>query len=78
MSVPSYEEALAEARRVGAANVGDAGQIAGLCASVLQTVCGAVSPKLVYEGAMKKRLSGQEFGRLMGTDPRSIEELQWL
>lgn len=73
-----YEDALAESRRVGAAHADDAGQIAGLCESAVQAVCGAVSPKLVYEGAMKKGLSAKEFGRLLGSDPRAIEALQWL
>ena len=78
MAHPSYEQALADARRVGAAKADDAGQIAQLCNTAVQTVCGAVAPRLVYEGAMKKGLSGKEFGRLMGSDPQQIERLQWV
>lgn len=78
MSHPSYDEALASLRRIGAAHADDAGQIAGLCSSTLQIACGAVSPKLVFEGAMKKGLTAKQFAALMSTDPLAVAELQWL
>lgn len=78
MSHPTYDEALTSLRRIGAAHADTAGQIAGLCSSALQITCGALSPKLVYEGAMKRGLTAKEFSAMMSTDPRSVEELQWL
>lgn len=78
MPNPTYQQALADARRVGAARADDAGQIALLCETAVQSVCGAVAPRLVYEGAMKRGLSGKDFGRLLGNDPQEIERLQWV
>ena len=78
MSHPTYDEALALLRRIGAAHADIAGQIAGLCSSALQITCGARSPKLVYEGAMKQGLTAAQFAKMMSTDPRAVEELQWL
>lgn len=78
MRYPTYDEALANARKVGAARSDDAGQIASLCNTVVQTACGAVAPRLVYEGAMKRGLTSQEFGRLMGSDPGAVAALQWV
>ncbi|WP_301123989.1 hypothetical protein [Mycolicibacterium fortuitum] len=74
MRFPTYEQALAAARRVGAAHADDAGQIAGLCDSTVQILCGAVAPRLVYDAAMKKGLS--EFSRLLADDCAAIEALQ--
>jgi hypothetical protein len=78
MSHPTFDEALASARRVGAAHTDTAGQIAGLCSSVLQLTCGALSPKLVYSGAMKQGLSVAQFSQMMSTEPHAVEQLQWL
>ncbi|GAS94897.1 hypothetical protein MMAG44476_21822 [Mycolicibacterium mageritense DSM 44476 = CIP 104973] len=78
MSHPTYDEALTSLRRIGAAHADTAGQIAGLCSSTLQITCGALSPKLVYEGAMKRGLTVKEFATMMSTDPHAVSELQWL
>lgn len=76
MRFPTYEQALAAARRVGAAHADDAGQIAGLCDSTVQILCGAVAPRLVYDGAIKKGLTAVEFSRLLADDCAAIEALQ--
>lgn len=74
----SYEKALAQARVVGAGKADNEGQIAQLCESVLPSMCGAVSPKLVFEGAIKKGMRATEFSRLMASDPLAIADLQWI
>lgn len=76
--MPTYQDALAELKSKGAAHASDAAVIAGLCDGSLQIVCGAVSPRLVFDGAMKKGLTSAEFGRLMSTDALAIADLQWL
>ncbi|KXO91065.1 Uncharacterised protein (plasmid) [Tsukamurella tyrosinosolvens] len=76
--MPTFTQALAELKAEGAAHASEAAVIAGLCDGPLQTVCGAVSPKLVFDGAMKKGLSVTEFSHLMATDPRAIADLMWL
>ena len=76
--MPTYEDALAELKAKGAAHASEAAVIAGLCDGPLQTVCGAVSPKLVFDGAMKKGLSVAEFSGLMSSDSSAIADLMWL
>jgi len=74
----AYEDALARARKVGAAQADEAGVIALLCDSVLQILVGAASPKLVYEGAMRCGLTGVELNALCLTDPAKVHDLMWL
>ncbi len=78
MVQPSFDEALALLRRVGAAHADTAGQLAGLCSSVLRLTCGALSPRLVYEGAMKRGLTASQLSDMMSSDPSAVEALQWL
>lgn len=76
-STPDYKTTLAAARKAGASHADDAGQIALLCATTVQHTVGAVSPSLVFEGAMKKKLTASAFARLIGRDPRAVEALMW-
>ena len=73
-----YETTLARAKQVGAAHADNDESIALFCAGPLQTLCGAVSPKLVFEGAVKKGLSYREFGHLASTDPSAVADLMWV
>ena len=72
-----YEATLHAARKVGASKANDAQQIALLCENVLQRTCGAVSPSLVFEGAMKKNLTATQFSKMMADDPQGVEDLMW-
>lgn len=73
----TYEEALAEARRVGVGVCSDAAAMAAFCAANVQLLCGAVSPRLVWEGAQRRGLSSLELGRLAGSDPKAVADLMW-
>jgi hypothetical protein len=53
------------------ANCSDAAVMASFCEGVLQLVAGAVSPKLVWEGAL-------ELSNLATRHPRAVAELMWL
>jgi len=43
----------------------------------IQILCGAVSPKLVFEGAQKKGMKAKEVMALAHKDPGAIEALMW-
>lgn len=74
----AYEKALERAAAVGYKNADDAGLMAGLCDGVLQMLVGAVSPRLVWEGAQKKGLTSKELLNLCRTDALAVSELMWL
>jgi hypothetical protein len=73
----TYQEALAEARKVGVRNASDAAKMAQFCDANIQLLCGAVSPQLVWEGAQRKGMTFLELGRLAGKDPMAVENLMW-
>jgi hypothetical protein len=60
------------------ANCSDAAVMASFCEGVLQLVAGAVSPKLVWEGAQKRGMTALELSNLAARDPRAVAELMWL
>jgi hypothetical protein len=74
----AYREALKRGRKTGVSKAGTAESIAMFCESNVQILVGAVSPELVWTGAMAKRLTFLEFGRMCGSDPGAVEDLQWL
>lgn len=73
----AYSNALARGRKKGAGAAPRPEILAMFCESNLQTLVGAVSPELVWRGAMARGLSFLEFGRLCGKDVRAVDELQW-
>lgn len=74
----TYEEALAEARTTGLSRCSDAAAMAAFCADSVQLVLGAVSPRLMWEGAQKRGLSFKQFAALCVEDPGEAVNLQWL
>jgi hypothetical protein len=76
-AVVSYDGALKQARKVGAANADDAGAMALFCDGVLQILVGAVSPKLVWEGAQAKGMSALELHDLCHSHPSAVYDLMW-
>lgn len=74
----SYDDALAAANKVGAANATDEGVMAQFCATSLQTLVGAASPQLVWEGAQKKNMTAAELVKLANDDAAAVHELMWL
>jgi hypothetical protein len=74
----SYHDALAAANKVGSANATDAGVMAQFCATSLQTLVGAASPELVWEGAQKKGMTALQLVELCNSDWRAVHDLMWL
>lgn len=73
----SYEQALAEGRKVGARRADDPALMALFCADTLQHVVGAVSPQLVWEGAQAQGLRTKDLVRLCATDVLAVGALMW-
>lgn len=74
----SYHDALAAANKVGSANATDAGVMAPFCATSLQTLVGAASAELVWDGAQKKGMTALELVKLATNNPAAVHELMWL
>jgi hypothetical protein len=74
----TYQEVLAEADRVGAANASDAGVMAQFCERNLQLLVGAASPQLVWEGAQKKGMTALELAKLAAKDFGAVHDLMWI
>lgn len=70
-----YRETLAAAKKVGASKATDPQLMALYCDGPLQTVVGAVSPKLVWEGAQTTGLTTQQ---LMKLSMWEVNDLQWV
>lgn len=74
----SYEEALKAVKVTGASNASDAQVMALFCEGLLQTLCGAVAPSLVWQGAQAKGLTTAELAALAYSNPAAVEELMWV
>jgi len=74
----TFEETLVSAKKTGASRCSDAELLALFCNTSLQILCGAVSPKLVFEGAQKKGLSAKEVLQMAKDNPQAVADLMWL
>lgn len=74
----TYEEALAEGRRVGAGRAADPALMALFCEANIQRAIGAVSPQLMWEGAQKQGLTTRQLLALCEKDPMGAAELMWV
>lgn len=74
----TYAEALKAAETTGVAHCTDAQLMASFCQANIQTLCGALSPQLVWEGAQKKGLTALQLAHLATTDVNAVEALMWL
>lgn len=74
----SYEQTLKAAKKVGASRANDTELMALFCEGSLQTLCGAVAPSLVWEGAQTKGLSSQELAVLAANAPMEVADLMWV
>lgn len=72
-----YAAALAAGRAAGAGCCTDAEAMALFCEADVQLLVGAVSPRLVWEGARKQGLSLAELGALASADPLAVADLMW-
>lgn len=73
----TYKQALAVAREVGAKHADDPGLMALFCAGPLQTLVGAVSPELVWDGAQRAELTTTQLSALCLRDVMAVSDLQW-
>lgn len=73
-----FDEALKESKSVGASRCSDAAAMASFCEHTLQLLVGAVSPQLVWEGAMKQGMTFRELAELANRDPMSVADLMWV
>lgn len=73
----TYQEALDAGKKIGASRASDESVMAMFCESSLQIIVGAVSPRLVWEGAQKAGMTGLDLARLASTDPDAVHELMW-
>lgn len=74
----TYEQTLKTAQSVGASRADDVQLMALFCAGPLQTLCGAVAPSLVWEGAQTKGLTSKELAALAETKPMAVADLMWV
>lgn len=74
----TYEQTLHSAIAVGASKANDGQLMALFCAGPLQTLCGAVAPSLVFEGAQKKGLNSKELAALAAKKPAAVADLMWV
>lgn len=74
----TYAAALKRGRKQGAGACDDAAAMALYCDGPLQTLAGAVSPQLVWEGAQASGLSLLELARMTAREPMAVAELMWL
>ncbi len=72
----TYQEALKEAKG-NLAHCSDAAAMAAYCDGLIQFLVGAVSPRLIWEGAMRRGMTALALARLAQTDPAATEALMW-
>lgn len=73
----AYYDALRDGRTAGASKASDEQVMALFLESSVQILLGAVSPKLIWEGAQRRRMTALELTRLIGTDPEAARDLMW-
>jgi hypothetical protein len=73
----TYEQALEEVRIKGTAHCGDQAYMAQFVAANIQTLIGAVTPQLIWEGAQKLGLTTRQLVDLCATDKLAAAELMW-
>lgn len=73
-----YEKALKSARKNGAAYASDTELMALFCEGFVPALVGyAVSPSLVWSGAVNKGLTTRQLVALTAVDPQAVSDLQW-
>lgn len=73
----AYKDALRSGDRKGAVQKNDTEMMAWFCRDILPTLCGAVGPELVFNGAQAKGLTTLELNRLAVQDRVAIDDLMW-
>lgn len=74
----AYAAALISGARTGMSHATDAELMAAFCESVLQLVVGAVSPRLVWEGAQARGMTTQDLAKVAhARDLDTLDDLQF-
>lgn len=74
----TYAQALKATRATGTMQLTDPQFMALFCDTAIQSLCGAVSPQLVWEGAQSKGMTTKDLERLAHTDKTAVAELMWI
>lgn len=74
----TYDQALATAKQDSICKTNDPAFMAAFCHGPLQIIVGAVSPRLVWQGAQKQGLTTTQLAALAYGDPNAVSDLQWL
>lgn len=72
-----YEWALKSGKKVGASKATDAQLMAMILDGSVQYLLGAVSGKMLWEGAQKKGLTTAQLMELIHDDPQAAIDLMW-
>jgi len=73
-----FAKALIGAEKAGAVDSTDAQSMAFYCENIMQTLVGAFSPRLVWEGAQKAGLTTLQLNKLcVKKNLRALDDLQW-
>lgn len=72
-----YHDCLREGREVGAAHADEPQLLAMLLDSTAQIMLGAVSPELIFNGAIAQELTADNIAHDMVNQPRAVEALMW-
>ena len=72
----TYEQALKRGEQAGASKAGAQEFLALICKSLASLH--AISPALVYEGAMKRRLTAKQVAKLAVDDPVGLGNLMFV
>ena len=74
----AYAQSLIAGEKAGAANATDAQAMAMFCETTMQTMAGAFSPRLVWEGAQKAGLTALQLHDLCARkDFDALDDLQF-
>ncbi len=73
----AYDAALARAKRDGASRCDDKALMASFLDGSAHILIGAVSPRLVWQGAQARGLTTQELTQLIHLDPLKAADLMW-
>jgi hypothetical protein len=73
----SYQAALKRAKG-NVANCDDAALMASLLDGTAQLLLGAVSPKLIWEGAQAKGLTTLQLAEMINDRPNEAADLMWV
>lgn len=73
----AYDKALTEAAERGTSHCSNTALTASICDGPLPVLVGAVSPRLVWEGAQRRGMTAKQLLLLAHRDPMAIEALQW-